>query len=113
MELNFYLGSGKPPQCNVGSIKPIIYYLESKLRKTLLIDKTSTNVLFNLLQSSDKGDVPIICVEEAFKFFANVLSASKITSESRTLNMDRLRKLYDGDYGYQIKGSKAKHVGAL
>ena len=86
-------------------------YLEPKLGKTLLTDETSTNGLFNLLSSSAKRDAPIICVDKAFKFFANVLSASKNTSASSTLNMDRLCKLYDGDYWYQTKGSKAKRIG--
>ena len=84
-----------------------------KLGKTLIIDKTLTNELFNLLSSSVKGNVPIICLDQAFKFVANVLSASRNISGSSTLNIDRLCKLYDVDYYYQVKGSKVKRVGAL
>ena len=42
------------------------------------------------MSSLVKGDVPIICVDEVFKFFASVLSPSKNISGSATLNMDRL-----------------------
>ena len=76
----------------------------------MLIDETSTNGLFNLSSSSAKGDVPIICVDEVFKLFANVLSASKNTSGSSTLNMDRLCKLYDGGYWYSRVGTASAKV---
>ena len=69
----FYLGSGKTPSCNIGSINLIIHYLKPELGQTLLIDETSTNGLFDLMSSSASGFVPNICVYKAFKAL-NVLS---------------------------------------
>ena len=63
----FYLGSGKTPWLNIGSINLIIHYLKPELGQILLIDETSTNGLFGLVLSSANGVVPNICVEKVFK----------------------------------------------
>ena len=106
MRACFYLGSWKTPSCNIRSINLIVHYLEPKLGKTLLINETSANGLFNLLRFSAKEDIPIVCVEETYKCFANVLSASKNTSGHSTFNMDSFVNYTMSTTGVRSKEAK-------
>ena len=109
--LIYFIGSGKTPACKIACIEPIINHLEQKLEKSgMLLDETSASGLFNLISSNDKSDVPILCIDEAYNFFAKLPTSGKAHTAS-TLSMDRLCKLYDGDFWYKLKGSSGKRLG--
>ena len=64
-------GSGKSPACHHGCIDPIVEHLEAKLGKSIALDETSANGLFNHFVSGDS--VPILCIDEGrFVFDQNL-----------------------------------------
>ena len=100
-------GSGKSPACHHECIDPIVEHLEAKLGKSIVLDETSANGLFNHFVSSDS--VPILCIVEAHSFLTKISGASK--SSQVNLSMERLCKCFDGDCWYILKGSKGKRSG--
>lgn len=100
-------GSGKTPACHLGCTDPVVSYLERKIDMALLLDETSANGLFNHYVSSPL--VPIICVDEAHTFLTKMACPSK--SSQVHLSMERLCKLFDGDFWYVLKGNKSKGSG--
>ena len=100
-------GSRKSPACHHGCIDPIVEHLEAKLGKSIVLDETSANGLFNHFVSGDS--VPILCIDEAHSFLTKISGASK--SNQVNLSMERLCKCFDGDCWYILKGSKGKRSG--
>ena len=80
-------GAGKSPACHHGCIDPIVQHLEPKVEKSIVIDETSVNGLFNHFVSSDT--VPILCVDEAYSFLSKISSLSKSAAQVN-LTMERL-----------------------
>ena len=107
-------GAGKTPACNIGCVGPLIEHLEPRIDRSLLVDETSSNGLFNHFVNFHKGatgeSVPILCIDEGYTFLSKLISTSKSASQT-SLTMERMCKLYDGDYWYSVKGSKGKRVG--
>ena len=105
-------GAGKIPACNIGCVNPVISHLEPKIDASLLVDETSSTGLFNLYASSGKSSnrtIPILCIDEAYTFFNKIFCSSKASTHT-SLTMERMCKLFDGDYWYTVKG-KGKRVG--
>ena len=107
-------GTGKTPACNIGWVSPIISHLEPRIGQNILVDETSSNGLFNHIVSFHKGvageSVPILCINEGYTFLNKLTSTSKSAAQT-SLTMERMCKLYGGDYWYSMKGSKGKRVG--
>ena len=101
-------GAGKSPACHHGCIDPIVQHLEPKLDKSIVLDETSVNGLFNHFVSSDS--VPILCIDEAYSFLSKISSSSK-SAVQVNLTMERLCKCFDGDCWYVLKGNKGKRTG--
>ena len=80
----------------------------------ILVDETSSNGLFNHIVNFHKGaageSVPILCIYEGYTFLNKLTSTLKSAAQT-SLTMERMCKLYDGDYWYSVKGSKVKRVG--
>ena len=106
-------GAGKTPACNIGCVGPLISHLELRIDRSILVDETSSNGLFNHFvnfQKSAAGEcVPVLCIDEGYTFLSKLISTSKSASHT-CLTMERMCKLYDGDYWYSVKG-KGKRVG--
>ena len=100
-------GAGKTPACNKGCVTPLILHLEPRI-------ETSSSGLFNHFvncqKGADRGHVPLLCIDEGYTFLHKLTSSSKSVSHT-FLTMERLCKLYDGDYWYTVKGSQGKRVG--
>ena len=107
-------GAGKTPACNIGCVRPLISHLEPRIDRSILVDETSSNGLFNHFVNFQKGAagecVPVLCIDEGYTFLSKLISTSKSASHT-CLTMERMCKLYDGDYWYSVKGSKGKRVG--
>ena len=101
-------GAGKSPACHHRCIDPIVQHLEPKVEKSIVLDETSVNGLFNHFVSSDT--VPILCVDEAYSFLSKISSSSKSAAQVN-LTMERLCKCFDGDCWYVLKGNKGKRTG--
>ena len=106
-------GAGKTPACNIGCVGPLISHLELRIDRSILVDETSSNGLFNHFvnfQKSAAGEcVPVLCIDEGYTFLSKLISMLKSASHT-FLTMERICKLYDGDYWYSVKG-KGKRVG--
>ena len=63
-------GSRKSPVCHHGHIDPIVEHLEAKPGKSIILDETSANGLFNHFMSGDS--VPILCIDEAHSFLTKI-----------------------------------------
>ena len=102
-------GAGKTPACNIGCVGPLISHLELRIDRSILVDETSSNGLFNHFvnfQKSAAGEcVPVLCIDEGYTFLSKLISTSKSASLYLSDN-----GVYDGDYWYSIKG-KGKWVG--
>ena len=100
-------GAGKTPACNIGCVGPLISHLELRIDRSILVDETSSNCLFNHFvnfQKSAAGEcVPVLCIDEGYTFLSKLISTSKSASHT-CLTMERMCKLYDGDYWYSVKG---------
>ena len=59
-------GSGKSLACHHGCIDPIVEHLEAVLGKSIALDETSANSLFDHFVSGDS--VPILCIDDAPSF---------------------------------------------
>ena len=107
-------GAGKTPACNIGCVGPLITHLELRIDRSLLVDETSSNGLFNHFVNYRKGaaggSVPILCIDEGYTFLNKLISTSKSASQT-SLTLERMCKLYDGHYWYSVKGSKGKRMG--
>ena len=61
-------GAGKTPACNIGCVKPLISHLEPRIDRSILVDETSSNGLFNHFVNFQKGAdgecVPVLCIEQ-------------------------------------------------
>lgn len=94
-------GGGKTPACNIGCVTPLISHLEPRVDRNLLVDETSSSGLFNHFVNCQKGGnqvhVPILCIDESYSFLHKLTSTSKSISHT-SLTMERMCKLYDGDY---------------
>ena len=97
-------GSVKSPACHHGCIDPIVEHLEAKLRKSIALDETSGNCLFNHFMSGDS--VPILCIDEIHSFLTKISGAFK--SNQVNLSMERLCKCFDGDCWYILKGKQGQ-----
>lgn len=95
-------------------MKPLISHLEPRIDRSILVDETSSNGLFNHFVNFQKGAdgecVPVLCIDEGYTFLSKLIATSKSTSHT-CLTMERMCKLYDGDYWCSVKGSKGKRVG--
>lgn len=101
-------GSGKTPACMTGAVRPIVNHVEEKARVSVLVDDTTCNGLFNFYNTKNKV-TPLLCVDEAYPLLKSVAKPTK-THGQTSLSMERLCKLYDGDYWYCVKGNKgARH----
>ena len=101
----FFIGvaqseSGKSPPCHHRCIDSIVEHLEAKLGKSIVLDKTSVNGLFNC------DSVPILCIDKAHSFFTKIFGSSK--SNQVNISMERLSKCFDGDCWTILKGSKGQ-----
>ena len=67
--------SGKSPACHHRCIDPIVEHLEAKLGKSIVLDETSVNGLFNHFVFGDS--VPILRIDEAHSFLTKISCASK------------------------------------
>ena len=107
-------GAGKTPACNFGCVNPLITHLEPRIDQNLLVDETSSNGLFNLFVNYQKGGnkahVPVLHIDEGYTFLHKLISTSKAVPHT-SLTMERLCKLYDGDYWFTVKGNKGKRTG--
>lgn len=107
-------GAGKTPACNIGCVRPLISHLEPRIDRSILVDETSSNGLFNHFVNFQKGAagecVPVLCIDESYTFLSKLISTSKSASHP-CLTTERMCKLYDGDNWYSVKGSKGKRVG--
>ena len=107
-------GAGKTPACHIGCARPLISHLETQIDWRILVDETSSNGLFNHFVNFQKGAagecVTVLCIDEGYTFLSKLISTSKSASHT-CLTMERMCKLYDGDYWYSVKGSKGKWVG--
>ena len=97
-------GSGKSPACHHGCIDPIVEHLEAKLGKSIALDETSANGLFDHFVSGDS--VPILCIDDAHSFLTKISGASK--SNQVNLSMETLCKCFDGDCWYILKGKQGQ-----
>ena len=78
------LGSGKTPTCHLICIDPIVEHLEPKIEKSIVMDDTSSNGLFNHFVSGDT--VPVLCIDEAHSFLMKIsLSKSPQANLTGTL----------------------------
>ena len=93
-------GSGKSPACHHGCIDPIVQHFEAKLGKSIALDETSANGLFNHFVSGNS--VPILCIDEAQSFLTKLSGACK--SNQVNLSMESLCKCFDGDCWCILKG---------
>jgi hypothetical protein len=100
-------GSGKTRACHLGCIDAIVEHLEQKIEKSIVMDEASSNGLFNHFASCDT--VPILCIDEAHAFLTKLLSISKASQAS--LTMERLCKCFDGDCWDVLKGNKGMRAG--
>ena len=100
-------GSKKTPACHHGCIDPTVEHLEAKLGKSIVLDETSANGLFNHFVSGES--VPMLCIDEAHSFLTKISGASK--SNQVNVSMERLCKCFDGDCWYILRGSKGKRSG--
>ena len=100
-------GSGKSPACHHRCIDPIVEHLQANLGKSIVLDETSVNGLFNHFVFGDS--VPILCIDEAHSFLTKTSCASK--SNQVSLSVEGLCKCFDGDCWYILKGSKGKCSG--
>lgn len=107
-------GAGKTPACNIGCVTLLISHLEPRIDRSLLVDETSSSGLFNHFVNCQKGGhqahVPVLCIDEGYSFMHKLMSTSKSVSHT-SLTMERMCKLYDGDYWYTVKGSQGKRTG--
>ncbi|XP_066925267.1 uncharacterized protein [Clytia hemisphaerica] len=99
-------GTGKTPACKIGCINPVVHNLERTKKKQFVFDEPSSSGVFSLISNSSQDFVPIICVDEAYTFLNEVFIGKK-----ESISMDRLCKLYDGDYWYKLNGTSAKRRG--
>ena len=83
-------------------------HLEPKLEKSIVLDETSANGLFNHFVSCNT--VPILCIDEAYSFLSKISSSSRSAAQLN-LTMDRLCKCFDGECWYVLKGNKGKRTG--
>ena len=101
--------AGKTPTCNIGCVGPLISLWELRINRSILVDETSSNDLFNhfvnFQKSAARECVPILCIDEGYTFLSKLISMSKSASLYLSDN-----GAYDGDYWYSIKG-KGKWVG--
>ena len=106
-------GAGKTPACNIACVNPLISHLEPRIQRSILVDETSSNGLFNHFVNcqtgTDRAHVPLLCIDEGYTFLQKLISTSKSASQT-SITMERICKLYDGDYWYTVKG-KGKRVG--
>ena len=102
-------GSGKTPACHLGCIDPIVEHFKPKIEKSIVMDDTSSNGLFNRFVSGDT--VPVLCIDEAHSFLMKITSLSK--SPLANLTLERLCKCFDGDCWHGLKGNKGKRAGSL
>ena len=102
-------GAGKSPASYYGCIGPIVQHLEGKIMKSIVLDETSANGLFNHFVSGS-STVPILCLDEAFSFLTKISPASK-SGHINNVTMERLCKCFDGDCWYVLKGNKGKRSG--
>lgn len=62
--------AGKTPACNIGCIRPLISYLEQRIDRSVLVDETSSNGLFNHFVNFQRGAagecVPVLCIDEGY-----------------------------------------------
>ena len=106
-------GAGKTPACNIGCVGPLNSHLEPRIDRSILVDETSSNGLFNHFvnfQGATGECVPVLCIDEGYTFLSKLISTSKSASHT-CLTMERMCKLCNGDYWYSVKGSKGKRVG--
>ena len=106
-------GAGKTPACNIACVKPLISHSEPHIQRSILVDETTSNGLFNHFVNCQTGTgrahVPLHCIDEGYTFLQQLISTSK--SPSRIfLTIERTCKLYNGDYWYTVKG-KGKQAG--
>ena len=63
-------GAGKTPAFNIGCVGPLISHLEQRIDRSILVDETSSNGLFNHFvnfQKSAAGEcVPVLCIDEGY-----------------------------------------------
>lgn len=106
-------GAGKTPACNIACVNPLISHLEPRVQRSILVDETSSNGLFNhfvnFQTGANRAHVPLLCIDEGYTFMQKVISTSKSVSQT-SLTMERICKLYDGDYWHTVKGN-GKRVG--
>ena len=85
-------GAGKTPACNIGCVGPLISHLELRIDRSILVDETSSNGLFNHFvnfQKSAAGEcVPVLCIDEGYTFLSKLISTSKSASHT-CLTMER------------------------
>lgn len=83
--------------------------MEDKAKTSVLVDDTTCNGLFNFYNATKKV-TPLLCVDEAYPLLKTVSNPTKTRSHT-SLSMERLCKLYDGDYWYCVKGNKGERDG--
>ena len=69
-------GAGKTPARNIGCVGPLISHLELRIDRSILVDETSSNGLFNPFvnfQKSAAGEcVPDLCIDEGYTFLSKL-----------------------------------------
>lgn len=74
-------GAGKTPAFNIGCVGPLISHLELRIDRSILVDETSSNGLFNHFvnfQKSAAGEcVPVLYIDEGYTFLSKLISTSK------------------------------------
>ena len=68
------------------------------------------NHIVNFHKGAAGESVPILGIDEGYTFL-NKLTSTSTSAAQTSLTIERMCKLYDGDYWYSVKGSKGKRVG--
>ena len=64
-------GAGKTPACNITCVKPLISHSEPRVQRSILVDETSSNGLFNHFVNrqtgADRAHLPLLCIDEGYR----------------------------------------------
>ena len=106
-------GVGKTPACDIACVKPLISLLEPRVQRSILVDETSSNDLFNHFVNcqtgTDRAHVPLLCIDEGYTFLQKLISTSKSASQT-SLTMSVPASCTMVIYWYTVKG-KGKRAG--
>lgn len=88
-------GACKTPACNIAWVKPLISHLEPHVQRSVLVDETSSNGLFNHFVNcetgTDRAHVPLLCIDEGYTFLQKlrilVLCQEKVQREMEEIEM--------------------------